>query len=124
MTWQEPYAVATEAEGVMGKITAFIETAKAKAADGLTWAEFGELLMALLRLSVSAADQVETMTGAAKKALVLEGVAMLFDVVADRCVPFWMLPVWALARSPVRALVLALASGAIEAVLPLVRTAA
>lgn len=124
MTWQEPYAAAAEAEGVMSKIAAFIEAARFKASDGLTWAEFGELLMALLRLSVAAADQVDTMTGAAKKALVLEGVAMLFDVVADRCVPLMLLPIWALARSPVRTLVLALASGAIEAVLPLVRKAA
>ena len=118
-----PTKAANDVDGVLSKISAFVTTAKVKTADGLTWAEFGELMLALMRLTVAAADEVTTLTGPQKKALVLQGIGTLFDVVADRCVPMVTWPFWLLIRSPVRALVLAIASGAIEAVLPLVRSA-
>jgi len=109
--------------GLLNKIVAFLETAKSAAADGITWAEFGELVVALLRLVVTFLDTVSTLTGAEKKALALDAVAGLFDAVADKAVPTLAWPVWILARPAVRALVLALASGAIEQLLPLVRSA-
>lgn len=109
--------------GLLNKIVAFVETAKSAAADGITWAEFGELVVALLRLVVTFLDTVSTLTGAEKKALALDAVAGLFDAVADKAVPMLAWPVWILARPAVRALVLALASGAIEQLLPLVRSA-
>lgn len=107
--------------GLLSKVVAFIETAKALAADGLTWAEFGELMLAMLRLVVTAIDTVNTLNGQEKKALALDAVAKLFDAVADRAVPAAVYPLWLLVRSPVRSLVLAIASGAIEQLLPLVR---
>jgi len=109
--------------GLLNKIVAFVETAKSAAADGITWAEFGELVVALLKLVVTFLDTVSTLTGAEKKALALDAVAGLFDAVADKAVPTLAWPVWILARPAVRALVLALASGAIEQLLPLVRSA-
>lgn len=108
--------------GLLNKIVAFVETAKSAAADGITWAEFGELVVALLKLVVTFLDTVSTLTGAEKKALALDAVAGLFDAVADKAVPTLAWPVWILARPAVRALVLALASGAIEQLLPLVRS--
>jgi hypothetical protein len=54
---------------------------------------------------------------------VLEAVAALFDQLADKAVPVVVWPVWILARPAIRALVLAIASGAIEIVLPLTRAA-
>jgi hypothetical protein len=63
------------------------------------------------------------MSGAEKKSLVLEAVAALFDTLADKAVPVVVWPVWILARPAIRALVLAIASGAIEIVLPLTRAA-
>jgi hypothetical protein len=119
-----PIAVAEAAPGgVLTKIDAFISAARSSAADGLTWAEFGELLVALLHLAVAALDAVGGMTGEEKKGAVLDGVAALFDAVADRCVPLMLWPLWGLCRGPVRLLVLALASGAVEQILPLVRLA-
>lgn len=109
--------------GLLNKIVAFVETAKSAAADGITWAEFGELVVALLRLVVTFLDTVSALTGAEKKALALDAVAGLFDAVADKAVPTLAWPVWILARPAVRALVLAMASGAIEQLLPLVRSA-
>jgi hypothetical protein len=108
---------------LMAQVAAFLEVAKAKAAGGITWSEFGELLVALLRLSVETLDAVLGMSGAEKKSLVLEAVAALFDTLADKAVPVVVWPVWILARPAIRALVLAIASGAIEIVLPLTRAA-
>lgn len=116
-------AAANTPGGVFVKLHAFVEAAKSSAADGLTWSEFGELLVAFLRLAVSLYDDVVGMTGEEKKAAVLDGVAALFDAVADHCIPLVLWPLWGLARGPVRLLVLALASGAIEQLLPLVRLA-
>lgn len=114
----------TDASGIYGKVDAFVLSARAKAADGLTWAEFGELLVALLRLSVCTLDDVAAMSGEEKKALALAGAATLFDAVADFAVPLWAKPFWAIGRTAVRAIVLALASGAIEQLIPLVRALA
>jgi len=117
-----PVTVAENLDGgLLAKIHAFVEAAKSAAADGLTWAEFGDLMLALLRLAIAGLDVANGLSGAAKKALALEAVASLFDAVADRAVPPLAYPIWVLARPAVRALVLALASGAVEQVLPLVR---
>lgn len=117
-----PIAAADERTGLLDKIAAFVATARTAAADGLTWAEFGELMVGLLRLVVSVLDTVTTLSGEQKKALALEAVGDLFDAVADRAVPLAVWPLWMLARPAVRSLVLALASGAIEQILPLVRS--
>jgi hypothetical protein len=119
-----PVAVATaKPMSPLAKAQAFVLAAQSAAADGLTWREFGELMVALLRLLIEAYEAAPAMTGAEKKALVLEAVASLFDAVADRAVPLAAWPLWMLARPAVRSLVLALASGAIEQLLPLVRLA-
>jgi hypothetical protein len=114
-------AAAAAQLGLLDRISAFVAYAKAAAADGLTWAEFGELMLWLLRMVVTALDEVGSMTGPEKKALALRAVGSLFDAVADLAVPIWLFPVWILAKPAVRSLVLALAAGAIEQLLPLVR---
>jgi len=117
-----PIAAADERSGLLDKIAAFIAVSRSAAADGLTWAEFGELMVGLLRLVVTVLDTVTNMTGEQKKALALQAVGDLFDAVADLAVPVIAYPLWLLARPAVRALVLALASGAIEQLLQLVRS--
>lgn len=114
-------AAATPQLGLLSKISAFVTTAREAAADGITWAEFGDLMLALLRLVVSGLDKVQSMTGAEKKALALDAVGNLFDAVADRAVPAAVYPLWLITRPAVRSLVLAIASGAVEQVLPLLR---
>lgn len=116
-------AAATPQLGLLSKISAFVTTAKSAAADGITWVEFGDLMLALLRLVVSGLDSVSGMTGSEKKSLALEAVGSLFDAVADRAVPAALWPLWLISRPAVRSLVLALASGAVEQVLPLLRNA-
>jgi hypothetical protein len=114
----------TTLHAVVERANAFLASAREQAADGLTWAEFGRLLVSLLHLLVAGLDAVATMTGAEKKAIVLTAAATLFDTFAGRCVPLVLTPVWLVARSPIRLLILALASGAVEAILPTVRATA
>ena len=118
-----PTAAAGQAVDVVDKIAAFLNTARVAAFDGLTWREFGELLIALLRMSISTLDTVTSLTGEEKKEIVLHAVARLFDMVADKAVPATVWPLWILVRPAIRSLVIALAAGAVEQVLPLVRVA-
>lgn len=124
MVTEAAIAASENVDGLLNKVAAFIATAQSAAADGLTWAEFGQLLTALLRLAVAGLDHVANLTGDQKKALVLEAAANLFDAVADFAVPIWAKPFWLLTRTAIRSLVLALASGAIEQIIPLVRAIA
>lgn len=117
---EAPLAAANSVSQVLDKIRAYIDSAIAMSQDGLTISEFGELTVALLRVTVSAVDSIP-IDGPAKKAWVLEAVALLYDAVADKVIPLPLYPVWVLVRSPVRSLVLAVASGAIESILPIVR---
>jgi len=54
---------------------------------------------------------------------VMEAAAALFDELADKAIPTVLWPFWVLARPSVRSLVLALASGAVEQILPMLRGA-
>lgn len=113
-------------EDLVAKVLAFIDGAKLAAQGGLTVAEFGELLFQLLRLAMSGVAQVD-IPGIDKKKFVMDSVAALFDALADRCVPAYLLPVWWVARPVLRTLILALIggkapsgqpSGAVESLLP------
>lgn len=123
MIAKAPTAAAENVSGILDKVQAFIATARSAAAGGITWVEFGELLVALVRLLTSALDTVSAMSGSEKREMVLEAVALLFDAVADKAVPPAAWPIWFLVRPAVRSLVLALAAGTLEQVLPLVRLA-
>ena len=113
---------ASRFEDVLAAGRAYVLTARLAAADGITWAEFGELLTGLLRVLTQMADLL-TLPGAEKKIIVLSAAGRLFDAVADKCVSPWLWGFWLVIRPSVRTLVLAIASGSIEQILPLVRSA-
>jgi len=117
MEHRQPTAVA----GLDARVRSFIADARLTASDGITWIEFGTLLIGLLRLVIEGLDHVQTLTGPEKKELALAAVAALFDAVAANCLPLAAWPMWVVIRPALRSLVLALASGAIESMLPLVR---
>lgn len=119
----EPVAAASQPAGLIDKVVEYIAAARVAAADGLTWGEFGELLLALLRLVVTALDAAAELSGPQKKQIAIDAVARLFDAVADYAVPAVLLPFWILARPAVRSLLLSLAGGLLEQLLPLVRAA-
>jgi len=121
MVADAPIAAARPFSDIADKVTAFLVSARSTAQDGITWAEFGALVAALVRLSVETLDATQTLTGAEKRAIVLEAVGVLFDTLAVLCVPMTAYPFWFVIRSPARALVVAIAAGTIETILPLVR---
>ena len=104
-------------------VAAFLADARAKAQGGLTVAEFGGLVVALIQLVVTGLDGVAGLDGAAKKQWALGVVGVLFDAVASAAVPLYLQPVWLVVRPVVRQLVLAAASGALEKILTLSRAA-
>ena len=118
-----PIAASSDLASLAEKVRAFVATAKSAAAGGITVAEFGELAVALMRIAISAADAIPV-DGAMRKEFVVNAIGLLFDEVADRCVPTLAWPIWLIVRPAVRSLVLLAASGAIESLLPLVRKAA
>lgn len=122
MVTDAPLAAATPLNDIGQKVGAFLTTAQKQSRDGLTWQEFGSLMVALMRLGVSTLDSVNTLTGPQKKVLVLEAVAVLFDTLAGRCVPIVTYPAFIAIRPALRVLILAIASGAVEALIPIVRS--
>jgi hypothetical protein len=109
-------------ESVGAKVKAFLVVAGLKAEGGLTMMEFGELFLALMRMTIEAVDTLNA-AGAYKKELVLDALGELFDEVADKLVPVYFWPFWVVLKPAARAALLAAASGAIEIVLQLVRKA-
>jgi hypothetical protein len=75
-----------------------------------------------MRIAIEAADAIPV-EGAERKQFVLNAIAILFDTVADRAIPALAWPVWIILKPAARQLLLLVASGAIESLLPLVRKA-
>ena len=114
---------ATQDLSVLGdKVSAFIAIAQLKARNGLTLSEFGELVVALLRVVMSTVDSLPA-EGSEKKQWAINAVAALFDSLADGCVPVLAWPIWILIKPAARSILLLVISGAIESLLPLVRIA-
>jgi hypothetical protein len=113
---------ATRFTDVVAAARAYVLTARLAAADGITWAEFGELLTGLLAVLTSAAEILNA-PGEEKKAIVITAAESLFDATADKCVSPWLWAFWLVIRPSVRSLVLAIAAGSVEQILPLVRSA-
>jgi hypothetical protein len=111
-------------EQLQSAVIGFIASARLKAAGGLTVAEFGSLVVEVIRLAVAGLDTIDTLDGQGKKAWALACVGNLFDAVADSCVPTLAWPVWFILRPAVRTLVLSAAGGALEQILVLTRAAA
>jgi hypothetical protein len=121
MVADAPLAAAAPFNDISSKVSAFLVTARVSARDGLTWGEFGMLVAALVRLTVETLDSTKTLTGEEKRAIVLEAVGVLFDSVAVLCVPYATYPFWYIVRPAARSLVVAIAAGTIETLLPLLR---
>jgi hypothetical protein len=111
-------------DALTAAVTGFLAGARDNARGGLTVAEFGSLVVEVIRLAVTGLDTMDRWTGAEKKSWALSCVGSLFDSVADSCVPLVAKPVWWVIRPAVRSLVMAAAGGALEQILVLTRAAA
>ena len=119
-----PIAATANLETLGDKLAAFLVTARLKASDGLSLHEFGELFFAFLKLAVESVDGLTSMTGEQKRAAVMASAAVVFDTIAPLAVPRFFWPVWLVQRGLIRIVFLAVASGALEIILPLTRTPA
>ncbi len=108
-------------ERLVADVDAFVDAAVEKSKDGLTVAEFSELAFALLRLVIVAVDAMPE-DGSTKKTWALDAVGLLFDRIAARAVPVFLLPVWIVCKPALKKLCIMAASGAIEQILPLLRS--
>jgi hypothetical protein len=117
-----PILAANDLLTLAEKVRAFVNVAKVKAINGITLAEFGELLMALMKIAIDAADSIPV-DGAERKEFVINAVGLLFDGLADKAIPSLAWPVWIILKPAARQLLLLIAGGAIESLLPLVRKA-
>lgn len=122
MVSDAPVAAAEPFFSLEEQLRAFVATAKLKARDGLTVAELSELIVAAMRLAIATVDSIPV-DGAQRKAFVINAVAFVFDALADKVVPLTAWPLWYVLRPSIRTIVLAAASGAVEVLLPLVRSA-
>ena len=107
----------------LSQIEKFLIDIRYRASGGLTVAELAQSTADGMRLAMSLLDTVVSMTGEEKKAEVLKLVAYLFDQFSDACVPMLAKPAWWIVKPAVRALILSVASGLVEALLPTVRVA-
>lgn len=117
----ETITIARRQGSVASRFAAFVAAASSASAGGITVAEFGELLTALVRIGVETLDSVRGMSGEEKKNYVLEAVGSLFDAVAALAVPWAAYPIWVACRPALRRLAVAFASGMIEQTLQIVR---
>jgi hypothetical protein len=112
-----------KAEGELtlaSKVRAFIAEAVLQAKGGLTLVECGQLLFALLGIAMAAADEWRNVPGTQRKTWVLDAVGRLYDAL----LPYMPLPMrLPLVSDVIRQVVMALVSGAVEAILPTVRAA-
>jgi len=122
MITEAPVAAALKFTDLDSQVRSFLATARIASVGGLTWAEFGQLTAALVQLTATTLDSISTLTGPQKRELVLEAVATLFDQIAIRAVPMPAGIIWRILRPAVRSLVISLAAGILEQLLPLLRS--
>jgi hypothetical protein len=103
------------------KVRGYIVAARLKARDGLTVAELSELIVSAMRIAIAALDSIPV-DGAQRKTIVIAFVGDMFDEFADKVVPLPAWPFWIIAKPTVRIVALAVASGATEALLHIVRS--
>lgn len=104
------------------RVKAFILDAQERAGDGITISDFAEIAVDLIRLVIATLDTIPA-ENSEKKQWAIAAVAMLFDELADKCVPVVAWPVWMIVRPAVRQIVILAASGLIEGMIPIVRAA-
>ena len=122
MISSRPLTIAREKTGLHDRVTTYIAAIRERVSDGLTVAELVELTIGAMRLAIAALDELD-MAGEAKRQIVADLAATLFDEFGPLLLPSMLRPVWWIVAPTLRAFVIAAAAGAVDALLPLVRIA-
>ena len=115
-----PLQVAADENNLHSQVGAYIKSAKEKAADGITVAEFCELSIGAMRLAIAGVDHMK-LNNTDKQQIVVSLVGTVFDQLADAIIPLPLRPVWWIVKPAFRSLSLSLAAGACNALVPLIR---
>lgn len=103
-------------------INALLASFQAKAAGGVTWAEFLQMLHEFTAAAMAAAQQL-AQAGPTKKQLVLDAVGKLFDMVAPAIklpfLPWWLNYIRPIVRPYLRQAVMQAADGILEGIFKL-----
>jgi hypothetical protein len=118
----EPLIAAEEQTSLYGKVMAYVDQIRKQANDGLTFAELCELVVAGMRLTIAAVDELD-LAGPTKKQIVADCAVEIFTEFSDLMVPLPLRPLWWIIKPALRTLVHTAAAGAVDALLPVVRLA-
>ena len=83
---------ASKQTGLAEQVRIYIATAQELAEDGITLAEFTELVIGGVRIGISALDAMR-LEGSDKKAIAAD-ILQTFDALDRFLVPVWLLPFW------------------------------
>lgn len=98
----------------------FIKEVNERAADGLSLQDFSAIFFGSLRLAIAAVDGIPV-EGIERKKMVMDFAGTMFDKYAAKMIPIYVYPFWVVIKPAARMLLMSVASGAVEAILPLVR---
>ncbi len=98
----------------------FMQEVNERAKDGISLQDFSAIFFGGLRLAVAAVDAIP-IEGVERKRMVMHFAGTLFDKYADKMIPIYVYPFWFVVKPAAKMLLMSLAAGAVEAILPLVR---
>ncbi len=118
---EEPIKIAKDTEGLQQRVHVYINEFRTRVGDGLTLSELCEITLGGMRLAIAFADELDV-GHEEKKNIVSKLAVSLFDEFGYLVLPLPLKPLWWIIKPTLRSLVMALAGGAVETLLPLVRT--
>lgn len=98
----------------------FLQDVNERAKDGLSLQDFSAILFGGVRLAIEAVDAIPV-EGSERKKMVMHFAGSLFDKYADKVIPIYVYPFWIVVKPAAKMLLMSLAAGAVEVLLPLVR---
>mgnify|MGYP005687250971 CR=1 FL=1 len=98
----------------------FLSDVNKRASDGLSLQDFSAIFFDSLRLAISAVEAIPV-EGTERKKMVMDFAGTMFDKYADKIIPIYVYPFWIVVKPAARMLLMSVAAGAVESILPLVR---
>jgi len=102
------------------RLGVFLADVSKRAEDGLSLQDFSAIFFGGVRLAIAAVDGIP-IEGSERKRMVMHFAGTLFDKYADKVIPIYAYPFWIVVKPAAKMLLMSLAAGAVEAILPLVR---
>jgi hypothetical protein len=108
------------ADSLLSLVTAYANDWRERTRNGTTVSDVAQIVVGGMEIAIAWLDP-QAAPGDQKKSQTVEVALWLFDEFADLAVPTLVRPVWWIARPALRSITAALAGGAVEQLLPLIR---